>query len=263
MNYEDNFKLNFKETFELYHKAVKAGKEQDLSYSDIEEILNVGSEEMEGIVSELEKTFAIEYYNNIENKIFFYGCPLDIYMKNYTKRKYLFLETFYDASEIDFIKSEYFDILEKHIYFEGELFPYPESVVNHKIRRNIGYSLLKTMVFLEKKANLLGYKQDKDDIWFFNKEKTEKTLKSSLKWKGNQSDLIELTKALIENGNLKGSQKDIFIAIQEFFNCKLENIDKTISTFNNRKSGNETKFLNELNSTLFNYINDKLEKNNR
>ncbi|WP_425595480.1 RteC domain-containing protein [Polaribacter atrinae] len=85
--------------------------------------------------------------------------------------------------------------------------------------------------------------------------------RSKLKWYGAKSELIELTKALIENGNLKGKQEDIFNEIQEVFNIELNNIDQAITKFNTRNQENETKFLDTLKNTLSKYIKSKLEKN--
>lgn len=82
-----------------------------------------------------------------------------------------------------------------------------------------------------------------------------------LQWYGNQTELIELIKALIENGNLKGKQEDIFDTIQKTYNFKLNNIDQAITKFNSRNQENETKFLDTLKTTLSKYIETKLEKN--
>lgn len=88
-------------------------------------------------------------------------------------------------------------------------------------------------------------------------QKNNLTIKE-LKWYGNKSEIIELTKALIENGNLKGKQEDVFNAIQQVFNIELNNIDQAITKFNTRE--NETKFLDSLKTSLSKYISTKLDK---
>ena len=93
------------------------------------------------------------------------------------------------------------------------------------------------------------------------KQIESKNRTKQLKWYGSQSELIELTKALIENGNLKGKQEDIFKEIQENFNFKLNNIDQAITKFNTRTEETETKFLNSLKKSLSEYISNKLNKN--
>jgi hypothetical protein len=87
------------------------------------------------------------------------------------------------------------------------------------------------------------------------------TKSTELQWYGQDTELIELTKALIENGNLKGTQKDIFIGIQKAFNIELKNIDQAITKYNFRHKKNETIFLDKLRSMLLNYISNKLEQN--
>ena len=81
-----------------------------------------------------------------------------------------------------------------------------------------------------------------------------------LNWHGNKSALIELTKALIENGNLKGKQEVIFEKIQVMFNTELKNIDQAITKFNSRSQQNETKFLDDLKNSLSQYIRIKINK---
>lgn len=82
-----------------------------------------------------------------------------------------------------------------------------------------------------------------------------------LQWYGTQSELIELTKALIVNGTLKGGQEDIFKSMEKTFNIELKNVGQAITKFNIRNVGNETKFLDKLKSALYNFISTRLEKN--
>ncbi|WP_242121652.1 RteC domain-containing protein [Aestuariivivens sediminicola] len=106
------------------------------------------------------------------------------------------------------------------------------------------------IIFLESKLNLIE-----------KGEPTETSNINKLQWYGSQIQLIELTKALIENGNIKGKQEDVFKTVQEIFNVKLNNIDQAITKFNSRNQENETKFLNSLQSALSKYIKNKLERN--
>lgn len=78
--------------------------------------------------------------------------------------------------------------------------------------------------------------------------------KSSIKWKGNQTELIELIKALIENESIIGKQKDIINSFSKFLNFPINNPDKLITDIKNRSNGNETLFINKLKTTLFNYL---------
>ncbi|TLP80930.1 RteC domain-containing protein [Maribacter sp. ACAM166] len=86
-----------------------------------------------------------------------------------------------------------------------------------------------------------------------------KTTNYDLQWYGSQTDLIELTKALIVNGNLKGNQEVIFNTVQKTFNKQLNNIDQAITKFNSNSG--ESKFLKELANSLSEYISMKINKN--
>lgn len=86
---------------------------------------------------------------------------------------------------------------------------------------------------------------------------------SKLKWQGTQTQFIELTKALIENGSVKGLQKDVIASLSQFLNIKIKNPDKTIQDIKNRNVGSETLFLNDLKTSLYNFISLEKEKNRR
>lgn len=92
---------------------------------------------------------------------------------------------------------------------------------------------------------------------FYNHENTIINIikpNNVLKWHGSKIDLIELSKALIENGTLKGTQKDIINSLGAFFSVDTTNQDKTINDLKKRNNGSETKFLEDLKSNLYNYI---------
>ena len=77
---------------------------------------------------------------------------------------------------------------------------------------------------------------------------------STVKFNGTKIELMELVKALIENGSLRGKQKDIINSFEVFFNTPLNNPDKTIQDIKKRNLGSETLFLDRLKSSLYNFI---------
>jgi hypothetical protein len=80
-----------------------------------------------------------------------------------------------------------------------------------------------------------------------------------VKFHGTQTQFMELMKALTENGNLKGIQKDNIEICSNFFDIEIKYPSKLISDITNtRNNGSETLFLNELKKALLDYI--KLEK---
>jgi hypothetical protein len=82
-----------------------------------------------------------------------------------------------------------------------------------------------------------------------------------VKFHGSQTEFIELIKALTENGNLKGIQKDNIELCSGFFDIEIKNPTKLISDINNtRNSGGETLFLDKLKKSLYNYIQQQNQK---
>lgn len=75
-----------------------------------------------------------------------------------------------------------------------------------------------------------------------------------VKFHGNQTEFIELIKALTENGNLKGIQKDNIEICSKFFGIEIKNPDKLITDIKNRINRSETLFLDKLKKSLFDYI---------
>lgn len=67
-------------------------------------------------------------------------------------------------------------------------------------------------------------------------------------------EIIELIKALIVNGNIKGLQKDIIPIVSSFFNIEVNYPDKTIKDLSYRNAGSETLFLDKLKTSLNEYI---------
>lgn len=84
--------------------------------------------------------------------------------------------------------------------------------------------------------------------------KSVKENNHNIEWKANQIETIELIKALIENGSIKGKQKDIINFFSETLKIDIKYSDKQIQDIKNRKNGNETKFLDSLKKALNNFI---------
>lgn len=83
-------------------------------------------------------------------------------------------------------------------------------------------------------------------------EKGSISIPEGIEFKINQTELIELVKALIENKNIKGTQKDIINFFATIFDTKINNQDKIINDLKGRDKG--TKFLDKLRTSLFNYL---------
>lgn len=83
---------------------------------------------------------------------------------------------------------------------------------------------------------------------------TVPTSENSLNWNGTQTEFIELVKALIENGNIKGTQTEIISKLSNVFNIKISYPNKLITDLKVRNNGSETLFLDKLKKSLFDYI---------
>jgi hypothetical protein len=94
----------------------------------------------------------------------------------------------------------------------------------------------------------------------YTEEKTASQIDSTLNWNGTQTAFIELVKALIENGNIKGTQTEIISKLSNIFNIKINNEDKLINDLKIRNHGSETLFLDKLQKSLFDYITHEKKK---
>jgi RteC protein len=75
-----------------------------------------------------------------------------------------------------------------------------------------------------------------------------------LNWNGTQTDFIELVKALIQKGNIKGTQTEIINQLSAVFNFEIKNPNQTLTKLKTRNNGSETLFIDKLKKSLFDYI---------
>lgn len=205
---------------------------------------------------------------------------LNEYKEVYNTRLEIYLIQYEDYSEKDFIDKEiiYFDNclqtskieirektryigsdMELENYFEydtdgtfsvnTEVLSYLKQEGNSEIFDYFDLNLCEKFQLSFKK--IIEFLQDK------KKELTTQTTQKTQKFYGSQIEFIELIKSLIENGNLKGTQKDIIENCKNFFDIEINNPEKTISDINKRNNGSETLFIDKLKNSLFNYIQQK------
>ena len=86
------------------------------------------------------------------------------------------------------------------------------------------------------------------------KESDVSTLKNGLKWTGNQTQLMELIKALVAADVVEGTQKEIIAKMIAFFGIEIKNPDKLIQDIKKRNVGSETLFLTDLQHALSEYL---------
>jgi len=85
-------------------------------------------------------------------------------------------------------------------------------------------------------------------------EDEETTPPCIIEYSLTQTELLELVKALIQAGKVKGKQKEIITAFSKFFSVKVKNPDQTIHGFKTRNNDRETLFLDNLKTALLDYI---------
>jgi len=179
--------------------------------------------------SKLKRAFFIQYAESgVSNFINEYEIYLNIY-------DLLYLQEIED-----------YDLKEVHFLNEINSLLGCETDVKNKVKVNF---ILKKLIELKGKIN--KNEKESSNSNFFN----SKNLKE-IKFNLTQIELTELVKALIENGNVKGKQKEIINAFSSFFEIEIRNQGKTINDLKKRNNGSETLFLDKLKATLNDYINE-------
>lgn len=182
-------------------------------------------------------------------------------------------------------KEKYNDLLESYLleyedyaeidFINFEIYKYKNSIVDlEQLEKNLEHwlqlgsdidsiiaeSQLYTFIYIDF-LELFDLKKRDRSILSFNKiiefleiQKQNPKNENKLNWNGTQIEFIELVKALIENGNIKGTQTEIIKSLSNIFNFKINNENKVINDIKNRNNGSETLFLDKLKKTLFDYI---------
>jgi hypothetical protein len=92
--------------------------------------------------------------------------------------------------------------------------------------------------------DILGF-----DLEILNSEKKIIGFNSNLKWRGTQTDLVELVKALIESKSIEGTQTETLNMFCKILNFKVNNPDQTIQEIKTRKD-HKPIFLERLKTSL-------------
>lgn len=231
------------------------------------------------VAKEFNKVFIDAINASVNEKRFFSSSPLDIFILEFKER----LEVA-EKREIDFDENEY--IKKIYLYECGILssnrHTYRETVYNYitdlndenyKLFRSI---LKKRIEYLEKllfkkgievittkpygdspRVNREFKKHINTMIENDNLNSTKPTNKNTLKWTGEQTEFIELFKALILNGSITGTgnQLDKINQLASLLNFEINNPYKLLNDIKTtRNNGSETLFLDKLKKTFYDYI---------
>lgn len=248
--------------------------------------INQFDERIEDIIFYNENRFQLELtevfdkeYLLYYNKYYFFGCSFEVYKKTYNERLKEFQQTFFDATEIDFIESELNEgVFYPKIQRKKSDFAIDEVFnINSHYTKQIQYSLKKRFEYLQQRAEenkfslSYYYSTDFPDVASYNLEPIQELLNvktesindmldilEPLNWNGTELQLTELTKALIQSNliNKELTQKDIFKRLKMFFqiddfneNDKLKDIRK--------RTKDKTRLINILETSLTTWITNK------
>ena len=109
-------------------------------------------------------------------------------------------------------------------------------------------------------SKIISFLNDKKEQITKQPQQIETAPENSLNWQGKPTEFIELIKALIENGNIKGTQTEIISKLSNVFNIKINNENKLINDIKTRNNGSETLFIDRLQKSLFDYITQEKKK---
>ncbi|HUH26867.1 RteC domain-containing protein [Gelidibacter sp.] len=118
-------------------------------------------------------------------------------------------------------------------------------------RKRLEYTFLNILDYLKSLSIKTKNNESQNHVDFLN---------TNIKFNVSPTELIELTKSLIENGNVKGKQKDIINSFARFFNIEVNNPDKLITDIKKRNTGSETLFIDKLKSSLYDYMTKETKR---
>jgi hypothetical protein len=183
------------------------------------------------------------------------------YKEKYNDLLQSYLIEYEDYEEIDFINIEiqrYTDFitdleqLEVTLNYLTDLGSDIDAVISESQLYTFHYiDFLDCFDYKKRDRSILSFTKIID---FLEIKKLNPRNENNLNWNGTQIEFIELVKALIENGNIKGTQTETIKSLSNIFNFKINNENKTINDIKNRNNGSETLFLDKLKKTLFDYI---------
>lgn len=165
---------------------------------------------------------------------------LDVYNEDYYEYEYRYINEFEynEINQIDSNGTENYDIKALIKKNDGSLRSSLTDHYNLEICDQLTTSFTKITEYLNIKKNKLKNGNEFPKVKFY----------------GTQTEFIELIKALTENGNLKGIQKDNIEICSKFFDIEIKYPAKLINDFKIRNNGSETLFLDKIKKSLFDYI---------
>ncbi len=245
---ENDFKCEYLELYKHFYSTSTSGKiiyslsvafinDWTVGIADITEWLNEPIRDISNL-NLLEEQFA--------DKCFISSNLLEINA---------YIERVFYAGEVMFTCDLLKPVFQIEEVFEGTYF----VDLNEPKYKNFQYSVVRIVEFL------LGRNTEQGRA----KEHTElapcETIpqNNNVKFNIRPTELVELVKALYESGKVKGKMKDLYSYFGSVFNVDVKNPDKLLQDIRNRNNDSKTLFLDNLKTSLLDYIVEKDEKNRR
>jgi hypothetical protein len=233
------------------------------------------NENYETIEIESNEVFVNLIRFSVTEKKYFSSSPLEVYTLYLNEELKAEEKESLDFDEIQYLKKEYqkqSKIL--NTQRNSASFPFYRNQLNDE-NYNLFQSILKKRItYLEKflfkkgievilskpypyKVNIEFKTHINTMVENDNSLPTKPQHENTLNWTGEQTEFIELFKALLLNGSITGTgnQEDKINQLANILNFKINNPYKLLNDIKTtRNNGSETLFLDKLKKTFFNYI---------
>ena len=224
---------------------------------------NFLSEPEERLKQQINESFLKEHTELNKSKTYFLGCSKDNYTANYNSRLEAFKSSYIDAEKHNFIVDE----LEALIYFKTPYF------IDNELLKSINYSIERTKEYLinkleEEEEFEVAFSVDKNGLQILSIKSKQKDLSikkmdnSKINWSknSNDTDLVELGKAIFETGYVENiSQKKFLELFFNFFNQDIKNPSSTLTKIRNRVN-DKLKLIPLLEQKMLKWIEDRPQK---
>lgn len=219
---------------------------------------------------------------HIKGGTYFTGAPIELYKNKIHDKITKINQKETGFSEVDLIEGEYRKYYS--LIKSDENYPPIEPtfkkitldcllrILNDNNRNILTKTIDDRLIFLEMELYRRGYTLEEEHHEFGSSpkliltkdskrrneyllQKGDDYLLRKIKWKGNQTELMELIKALVENGTVTGLQKDIVKVFTSIFDIEIKHPDKLINDLKKRNNDSQTLFLDKLKTSLLNHLN--------
>lgn len=205
-------------------------------YPTDEDLQNIDEDpELLSLIKRFNELMITLYYKNVG----FSYASFDNYVNLFKIQSEIFKSSYIDSNDIDFINSELQKLEVKREKLKSKyLHIRLLNEINIKIYT---FTLNRIEEFLKNKLNQSETSTSINEI-------------EPLNFKGSQTQLMELIKALVESDLIEGTQTNTIKQFSNFFNKEINNPSKLIQDIKGKNNDSKTAFLDLLKTNLNNYL---------